>query len=95
MHDPSIIGQYGCAALALLVSFLLHFSTDEIILVIIMCGVVIALEYMNSALEAALDFESPQNAAFVKKAKDLAAGSVLIASLAAGIIGIILVIRHL
>jgi len=94
-HDRSIQLQYGFAAAGLTIGALLRFSSDEMLMVAAMCGLVIGLEYMNSALEAALDAMFDHYSPAVKKAKDLAAGAVLAACIAAAVIGIVLVLRHI
>jgi diacylglycerol kinase (ATP) len=52
-------------------------------LLLMNCGAVLASELLNSALEAALDHLSPQLHPAVKRAKDCAAGAVLVLSLTA------------
>lgn len=53
-------------------------------LLLVNCGMVLAAELFNSALEAALDLLHPEQHASVKLAKDCAAGAVLMLSLTAG-----------
>lgn len=48
-----------------------------------MCGMVLAAELFNSALEAALDHLHPERHDAVRIAKDCAAGAVLVLSLTA------------
>lgn len=48
---------------------------------LIMCGMVLAAELLNSALEAALDRLHPERHEAIRVAKDCAAGAVLILSL--------------
>ncbi|MFD1885409.1 diacylglycerol kinase family protein [Paenibacillus wenxiniae] len=52
-------------------------------------GMVLGAELMNTAVEAAVDLVSPDWHPFAKKAKDAAAGAVLIASITAAAIGLI------
>ncbi|NTV09205.1 MAG: diacylglycerol kinase [Zoogloea sp.] len=52
-------------------------------IVSMMCGVMMAAELLNTALEKALDGLHPERAEFVRQAKDCAAGAVLILSFAA------------
>jgi diacylglycerol kinase (ATP) len=47
------------------------------------CGAVLAAELLNTALEAALDHLSPEIHPAIKRAKDSAAGAVLVLSLTA------------
>jgi diacylglycerol kinase len=62
-------------------------------------GGVLALEAMNSAIETCVDLAMPEIHPLAAKAKDIAAGAVLIASIAAVVVGLCLLgpklIRHL
>jgi diacylglycerol kinase len=62
---------------------------DWALLAVAICGVII-LEGLNTAIEAAVDLASPQLHPKAKAAKDLAAGMVLVAALAALAIGLII-----
>lgn len=53
-------------------------------LLLVNCGIVLAAELFNSALEATLDLLHPGQHALVKLAKDCAAGAVLLLSATAG-----------
>lgn len=58
----------------------------------ISCALVLALESMNTALESVVDLVSPQYTPLARRAKDCAAGAVLIASLSSLVVGGILFI---
>jgi undecaprenol kinase len=58
-------------------------------------GLVVAAELFNTALEAAVDLASPQEHPLAKLAKDIAAAGVLVASLAAGVAGIAVLVGGL
>ena len=58
-------------------------------------GAVWASEAMNTALEALADAVAPARHPLVGRAKDAAAGAVLVASLAAGAIGLLVLGPHL
>lgn len=64
------------------------FSKSEIIMLILLIASVIALEMVNTAIESIVDLCSPQYHSLAKKAKDTAAGAVLIIAVAALIIGV-------
>ena len=55
--------------------------------ILLACGLVLGLELLNTALEAALDLLHPGRHPLVGAAKDAAAGAVLIASFAALLVG--------
>ena len=53
------------------------------------CALVLALELLNSALEAALDLVSPDPHPLAERAKDAGAGAVLVASALALLVGLV------
>lgn len=65
-------------------------STYEWIAVIMVAGLVLSLEAVNSAMENLLDYVSPERHEKVKKIKDIIAGAVLIASATALITGVVI-----
>jgi diacylglycerol kinase (ATP) len=58
-------------------------------LLVLAIGLVLAAEAANTALEALADRVAPDAHPLVGKAKDLAAGGVLIASIAAALVGVL------
>ncbi|MCB0476881.1 MAG: diacylglycerol kinase family protein [Crocinitomicaceae bacterium] len=78
------------AVLAIILGFVLEISRGEWMLIIIVIGLVLALEAVNSALEILCDFVSPEKHDQIKKIKDLSAGAVLIAALTSFIVGLMI-----
>lgn len=71
--------------------FIIHFSETEWLAVIIVMGGVLALEAINTAIETLVDLVSPDFHPLAKKAKDVAAGAVLLFVFAAlAVAGVIL-----
>ena len=66
------------------------FSKTDYILLILTCAAVIALEAVNTAIEAVVDKASPEFSKLGKIGKDAAAGAVLIMAIAAVAVGLIL-----
>lgn len=60
-------------------------------LIFIVIGSVIALEFVNSALEEVVDMVCPQYHKSAKKIKDYAAAAVLLMSIVAAIVGVIII----
>lgn len=58
-------------------------------------GLVLAAEAMNTAIEALADALSPEYRAGIGRAKDVAAGAVLILAVTAAIIGLVVFVPHL
>ncbi|WP_167614184.1 diacylglycerol kinase [Maribellus sediminis] len=68
----------------------LKISTFEWIAIIFACGLVITAEIINTSIENIADFVSSEKHHQIKKVKDLAAASVLVAAIAAFVIGVII-----
>ena len=82
------------ATLVLLLGFYFQINTTEWILVIIAITMVLATELINSAIEMVIDLISPDYNTKAGKAKDMAAGAVLICAIAAACIGIIIFLPY-
>lgn len=70
-------------------------STIEWILLILVGAFVLVAEAFNTAIEIDIDLTSPEQHPYARDTKDVAAGAVLMAALAAGVVGILLFWRHL
>lgn len=70
-------------------------SACEWVAVVICCALVMSLECLNTAIEAAVDLASPEIHPLAKKAKDCAAGAVLIAAIGSAIVGCIIFVPKL
>jgi diacylglycerol kinase len=71
--------------------FWIEFSEGEWLAVILTMGGVLALEAVNTAIETVVDLVSPEYHILAKKAKDVAAGAVLLFVFAAlGVAGVII-----
>lgn len=66
------------------------FSKGEIAVLVLAVGSVIVSELFNTAIEKSIDLITPDYNTLAKHAKDVAAGAVLIASIASFIVGITL-----
>ncbi len=84
-HEPNFRIEVVVGVLAVLLSSWLGVSPVPIL---IMAAIVLALEIMNSAVEAIVDLASPDIHPLAKLAKDAAAGAVFIASIIAVIVGL-------
>ena len=83
----------GLAALAL--GGILRISRLEWALLLLTIALVLALETVNSAIEAAVDLVTPDYHPLAKRAKDLAAGAVWLAALASVAIGALIFLPRL
>lgn len=73
----------------------LAFPLWKWVAVIICVGMVLAAEALNTAVEYVVDLVSPEYNLLAGKAKDVAAAAVLFASVAAGVVAILLVVDEL
>jgi len=73
----------------------LDFSNERFIILLIVIGLVLSLELVNTAIEKTIDLITKEYHPLAKKAKDAAAGAVLVFSIFAVIIGILLFIEPL
>ena len=69
---------------------LLRISAVEWIICLILFGLIMSLEMVNTAQEAAVDLVTQEQQPLAKMAKDAAAGAVLVSSMMAAIIGLII-----
>jgi len=81
--------------LVLVLSVTLRVNKWEAIAVVFSIAFVWVAEMINTAIEKAIDFVSIERHPQIKLIKDIAAGAVLIASLAAVIVGLIIFIPKL
>jgi diacylglycerol kinase len=90
-ETPNAQIQLIAAIVAVMLGFLLHISSEEWLAVIIIIGLVLALEAINSSLETLADYACNKEIhPLIRKVKDLAAAGVLLAALAALVVGIVL-----
>jgi diacylglycerol kinase len=73
---------------------LIQLTETEWLAVIITMGIVLALEAMNTAVETIIDLVSPEYHDLAKKAKDVAAGAVLLFVFAALGVAVVILWNH-
>lgn len=76
----------------IIAGFWLGLSATEWIAIVLSIGFVFSAEAVNSAVEYLADYVSPDYHKLIKHAKDVAAGAVLIAAIAAATVGLIIFI---
>lgn len=82
IHVLALLGVVGAG-------WLFGVSAGEWLALILAMALVLALELLNTAIEAVVDLAMPQHHPLAKRAKDAAAGAVLIAALGAAVVGLI------
>jgi diacylglycerol kinase (ATP) len=85
----------GIMAILIPVCIICRLSAVEWALIILCVGLVLGMELANSAIERIADKISPDKDHQIGKIKDLAAAAVLISSVAAAIIGLIILVPKL
>ena len=81
--------------LVVLAGTVLGLSAVEWCICLILFGLVMALELVNTAVEAVVDLVTEEKKPLAKTAKDTAAGAVLIAAIASVIIGLLIFVPHI
>lgn len=80
------------AVLVVTLGFLLGLSLMEWALIVVAISMVLVAEILNTAFEKLVDLVSPEHRPLAGHVKDLAAGAVLLAAIAAVIIGLLVFI---
>lgn len=83
------------ATLVIIFGFIFHIRYVEWLICLTLFALVIALEITNTAIEAVVDLCSPEIHPLAKKAKDCAAGAVLVAAIFAAIIGLLIFMPYI
>ena len=89
-ETPNAIVHLIMAILAILLGLFFSISATEWLAIIIVIGLVLALEAVNTSIETLADVITKERNKSIKKVKDLAAASVLLASIAALIVGVLI-----
>jgi len=78
------------AVMVFILAFWLKLPTHDWAILILTITMVFAAEFVNTAIEAIVDLASPQKHPLAKVGKDVGAAAVLIAALAAVLIGLLI-----
>lgn len=89
-REPNLRRQSWILVFVLLVSVVLDLPASHIAIVVLMGGVVLGLECLNSSLEQMQDLVWPEYNETIRRSKDIAAGAVLLASMAAVVVGLLI-----
>ncbi len=84
--------HFGFALLVIIFGLLLKISVTEWCFCFVLFGLIMGLELVNTAIEAVVDLVTEEYRPLAKRAKDTAAGAVLIAAIMAAITGLIIFI---
>ena len=81
--------QIASAITVVIAGFWLKISAGEWLAITLASGLVLTAELLNTGLEALADTVHPERAEGIGRAKDAAAGGVLLSSVVAGVVGVI------
>lgn len=88
--EPNMRIHIGIAILVVSCGFIFSISITEWIECLLCIGLVFGMEMMNTAIENVVDLASPKLHPLAGKAKDIAAGAVLICAIISVIIGLLI-----
>jgi undecaprenol kinase len=81
--------------IVLVLAILLSIPTLQLIILLMLIGIVLALEMINTAIERTVDLVTEDYHPLAKQAKDAAAGAVLVFSIMTVVIGILIFFQPL
>ena len=88
--EQNLLVDFILGIIAIVLGIYLNISNIEFCIVLLTIGLVISLELVNTAIEYTVDMSMPEVHPLAKISKDVAAGSVLFASVCAIAIGFII-----
>lgn len=92
--EPNLKVHFLIGVLALILGFIFQISPVAWVILILVIGMVVALELTNTAIEELINSFTDKLHPSAKKAKDVAAGAVLVASMTALLIGAIIFLPY-
>ena len=91
-NEPNMKIHVSVAILVVIMAFLLKISMIEWIILVLLIGLVLAAEVINTTIENLVDMYTKEYNEKAKVVKDTAAGTVLILAITAAIIGLIILV---
>jgi len=88
--EHSVMVQSSLAVLMIIAGFVFHISREEWMMQILAFGLVLAIEGLNTAVEKIADFIHPEFHDRIGFIKDIAAGAVFFAAMAAIAVGLLI-----
>jgi diacylglycerol kinase len=87
--------HFAAAIVVLAAGFYFSITTGEWIAILILMGMVVSLELMNTAIEQVVDLISPDQNENAGRIKDISAGAVLVVSIVSVIIAFVIFWKHI
>lgn len=82
-------------AIVIIMGIVININSFEWIICVLLFGMVIGAELINTAIEITVDLAMPEKNEKAKLAKDIAAASVFVVSIAAAIVGMLIFVPKL
>ncbi|MBI2596157.1 diacylglycerol kinase family protein [Candidatus Daviesbacteria bacterium] len=93
--EPHLKFHFSAAFVVIILGVILKLTREDWAVIVLTIGLVIGLELTNTAIEEIVNSFTPDTHPAAKKAKDVAAGAVLVASVTAAVIGILIFLPYL
>ena len=95
-HEQNIIVMFFMAIIAVILGLIFNITYTERLIILVLIGMILALEMINTAIEAAINLhDGNKKSKEGKIAKDCASAAVSIASILALIIGLLIFLPHI
>ena len=95
-HEQNIFVMVIAAIIVLILGIVFQITYTERLVLILLIGMILAMELMNTAIEAVVNLhDGNKKSKYGKIAKDCASGAVAIASIFALIIGILIFVPYI
>ena len=95
LHERNFFIQFCLGIIAVFLGLILRITVDDWIVLLLLIGLVLGSEMINTSLEYLLDLLIPQFHLVVGKIKNTMAGAVLLFSLTALVVGFLIFMRAL
>lgn len=93
--EQNMLIHFTVATLVIICGFIFKISKIEWIICLMLIGIVMMMELLNTAIENVCDAVTDKENKYIKIAKDTAAGAVLVISIISAIIGLMIFIPRL
>lgn len=95
-HEQNIFVMIIMGIIAVVLGIIFNITYTERLVILVLIGVILAMELMNTAIEATVNLhDGDKKSHYGKIAKDCASGAVAIASIFALIIGLLIFIPYI
>ena len=94
-EEQNLKVQFFAALVVIILGWYFRISQLEWVILILVVGLVILMEIVNSAIERVTDVLKPRINDYVKEIKDIMAAAVMLASIIAVIVGLIIFVPYL